>query len=209
MNKNQNKDHFYEMDSTVTPAIFDTGSNVILTPLRLLNEFKQKYFKSYLDDETCTVLEDSSTSFGFRCESSLDYEVFPSLHFVFDNDISYEIKAKYLFIDDSYGKLFRMVFTKTPANGWLLGQPFLKQYHMVFDLEDNTIGFYHNNKNSEIVQSNEISLKEYTYVTEESNIESKENSNILYICLFCGVALILLLSFFIIRGVLKNKKNIK
>jgi hypothetical protein len=139
---NMSKLKAYEITSDQKPAIFDTGSNVILAPTELADKFRDIFFRELLDNKTCMMLDDDNSSSGFRCNKDANFENFPIIKFVFDNNFTYDLKTKDLFLESYNGYMFRIVFGRVPGNGWLLGQPFLRQYHMVFDHEDNSVGFY-------------------------------------------------------------------
>ncbi len=132
-----------------TPAIFDTGSNVILAPPHYSETFKNIFFGLAIKNGKCISLQDYSGSYGFRCNEDIDFEKdFPKILFKFDNDKIYEISNKFLFNLENNKYIFKIVFSYVPGNGWLLGQPFLKSYHMVFDYEQDNIGFYTDNKSN-------------------------------------------------------------
>lgn len=146
-NEDSNDEKYYlEVSNGSAPAIFDTGSNVIIAPLNLYAAFKKIFFKEHLEKGTCSNLYDSDNSKGFKCADEVIITgEFPKIHLLFDNDITYELSIDDLFYSDYEGKIFRIIFSNVPGNGWLLGQPFLKQYHMVFDHEDDSVGIYHKN----------------------------------------------------------------
>lgn len=153
------------------PAIFDTGSNVIIAPQNMFTSFRDIMFKKHLSDGTCHIMQDYSNSSGFRCNQSIDFEDFPMLHMAFDNNNSYGMLTKELFIEEDGGQLFRIVFSKVPADGWLLGQPFLKNYHMVFNKEDNTIGFYDNDQKMVQKNHNNVFFEESDIYVEASEVD--------------------------------------
>lgn len=132
----------FQITNEQKPVIFDTGSNVILAPIELADKFRDIFFRELIDNKTCMMLDDDNSSSGFRCNKDANFENFPIIKFVFDNNFTYDLNTKDLFIESYNGYMFRIIFSKVPGNGWLLGQPFLKQYHMVFDHEDNSVGFY-------------------------------------------------------------------
>lgn len=143
INTNENEQNILlELTKTDSPAIFDTGANAILAPPYLYEHFRDYYFKELIEQKLCSLLEDYRDNTGFRCNDDIDFDILPKLYFVFDNNYTYEIHPKYLFVNNWNGKLFRIIFSNVPGNGWLLGTPFLKQYHMVFNHDDDTIGFY-------------------------------------------------------------------
>jgi len=81
--QNEEKKQVIELSNTNVPAIFDTGSNVIMAPPELFQRFKDVYFKQYLDNGTCKTIQDYSSSYGIQCKSDTDFETFPTILFVF------------------------------------------------------------------------------------------------------------------------------
>jgi len=157
-----------------TPAIFDTGSNVILSPPHYSDVFYNIFFLKTLKNGKCISLKDYSGSYGFQCNDTINFQDdFPSILFKFDNEKIYEIHNKFLFNFENSKYTFKIIFAHVPGNGWLLGQPFLKNFHMVFNKQDDNIGFY---------SDNHINLKE-TYEKEDinQNVVFQEDYNKKYI----------------------------
>jgi hypothetical protein len=88
-------------------------------------------------------MEDNSGISGFNCDNNT--VPLPTLYLKFDNNSIYAVESKYLF-DPEHKGVFKVVFGDSPGNGWLIGEPFLRQYHVVFNHEDNTVGFYNGKK---------------------------------------------------------------
>jgi hypothetical protein len=164
-----NDKKFREISNKITPAIFDTGSNVIIAPPELFEAFKTKFFKQAMKDNHCFSVEDYSNTRSIKCKHDFDVETLPKISFVFDNDYRYELANKELFQDDSGDKMFRIYFSTVPGSGWLFGEPFLVQFHMVFDYEDDSVGFY-NNKNIRDIQVKLLKIEEI--VPEDTDYSS-------------------------------------
>jgi cathepsin D len=141
--KNDNKILF--MASNIyNSAIFDTGANVIVAPLYLFQSFKSNYFHNLLREGVCEAVEDFSINKSFICTLDINIYDFPKILISFSNGFLYTLDVKHLFIDIYDKKIFKIIFGNVPGGGWLLGQPFLKSYHTIFDLENNQIGFFVN-----------------------------------------------------------------
>lgn len=180
-----NADEEYNKNSSegsnhITPAIFDTGSNVILAPPHYSEAFKRVFFAKAIKKGKCISLQDYSGSYGFQCHNDVSFENdFPQILFKFDNGKIYEISNKLLFTYDDTKYTFKIIFAHVPGNGWLLGQPFLKNFLMVFDYENDSIGFYTDNTNEPNNAAN-------NYVNE-SKLKGKfyneayiQNNNLIY-----------------------------
>lgn len=165
------------------PAIFDTGSNVILAPPHYSEAFKNIFFAKAINNKKCISIQDYSGSYGFSCNENIDFENdLPNILFKFDNEKIYEISNKFLFNFENGKFIFKIVFAHVPGNGWLLGQPFLKNYHMVFDYEADNIGFFTDNKGNEnesIFVENDKNEIDLILQQKENNftIDNENNNN--------------------------------
>ena len=105
-----------------------------------INEF---YFNEYLNNNYCkeeTIIKDRYI--GYVCNNKIDLEKFTPLKlkqkeldftFILDyNDLFLEINKKYYYL---------VIFQKTKQNYWSFGEPFLRKYNLIYDLEKKIIGF--------------------------------------------------------------------
>lgn len=196
-------------------AIFDTGSNIVVAPPEYFIKFKKLFFQKFIDQKICHLIGDSEGSNSFKCMENIDFNSFPILKFVLDNNYTYEIEAKHLFTPSYNGFLFRIVFGNVPGKGWLLGQPFLRQYHIVFDQEENTIGLHNGDVRKDKVQHiDKFDVMKIAYIYEEDEILNKIYDNqfsnnlktaLFYIMIYFSFgiifAFILISTYFIIRRV--------
>lgn len=142
------------------PAIFDTGANAIIAPINLFEKFKNIYFRKHLDSKECSIIDDlGNNTKAFKCKYQIDL---PKIYIQFDNDLIYPFDSKYLFVQED--NLYYIFFGTSPANGWLIGLPFLRQYHMVYDNENGNIGFYNGKKQNHILGFIEV-IPEDEYIT--------------------------------------------
>jgi hypothetical protein len=202
------KKKMLQITSTMKPAIFDTGSNVIIAPLELFNKFKTHYFKKEIQNRTCRAIEDYKADKSFICDSKLNFEEMPKLSFVFDNDYIYELNTKDLFVNKSSSEsenVFKIVFSEVPGSGWLLGQPFLRQFHMVFDYDFDSIGFYPNK--DELESTIVTNLIDYDVESISYEQTGWKIFLIYYAICFYSLGLFMAASAFIYMRFIKNKKQ--
>jgi hypothetical protein len=197
MNRNSNIldnkafDFTVHSDSESKPAIFDTGSNVIIAPSEYFDKFKNLFFKDLIDNKSCNLLEDYYDSQSFRCSKNVDFNSFPVLKFVFDNNYAYELDIKSLFVSNINGYLFRIIFGNVPGSGWLLGQPFLKQFHVVFDHDDNTVGLYRNKPLRKIHNITELNIVKISDDTNRQSVYHSIKNTLPFVALYYSFGIIL------------------
>jgi hypothetical protein len=187
------------IDSSTDPLIFDTGANVIIAPPKLYKAFQTNYFRKYLDTEVCDPIEDFSGSNGFICkEIPTD---FPIVYLELENGKQYPIHSKYLFSGNKGGYMFKILFTHSPGGGWLLGQPFLKQYHVVFDQDKDEIGLY-------TTQALKDNTKALEFLDKQTNNESQYGDvSYTYLYGILGLALIVIIAISVFIVFRKKKEN--
>lgn len=202
------KRRMLQLTSQMKPAIFDTGSNVIIAPLNLFEKFKTHYFKKEIQNKSCRAIEDYKSDKSFICNFNVNFEKMPKLSFVFDNDYIYELNTKDLFVNKSSSEsenVFKIVFSEVPGSGWLLGQPFLKQFHMVFDYDDDSIGFYPNK--DELQSSIVTNIIDYDVNSISYEPIGWKIFIIYYVIIFYSLGLIMAFSAFIYLKFIKSKKQ--
>jgi hypothetical protein len=192
-----------EITHEPVPAIFDTGSNVIIAPYQYYEILKDKLFKTSLENKECYNLKDVGGTMGFRCNNNVNFDTFPKLQFVFDNNNAYDLQTEDLFIRDAQEYMFRIIFSSVPGNGWLLGQPFLKQFFMVFDKDDDSVGFYHKEEGKIMTMKNAMISISETIDLDVYNSNNNNNSSIIstiiyYIIIYYAIGISILILIIII-----------
>ena len=135
------------------------------------------------------------------------YNEFPKIkfhHLLLGYD--FEFTAKDLFLEKKGNIYFLMAIKLDKGDKWILGKTFIKKYQIVFNNDMRTLGFYlKGNQMNKIIKPKEI----INYV------DSKRNSNIFVIILFCFIISIII--FCLIRiycikkriWIFKDKRNAK
>jgi len=128
---------FYSARSIGEWAVLDTGSSANLFPSDLQNYFYNNYF--YIQRYCYSYFDIGLMADSFYCNADYtDVNKLPSINFIF-NGYSYEVPAVSLFIKVQSKLYFKIYFR---GSAYLLGQPFLENFHIVFDNDNNKIGFY-------------------------------------------------------------------
>jgi cathepsin D len=141
-----NVTNFYkEAHSVNSKAILDSGSNFIFAPFDLIEEIK-KVFSKFPECKNETDLNSGISV--FYCSENFDTSFFPNFSFIF-NGYGYTVPGKRLFkkIDANGEKiLFFTFYFDRGFNYWLLGQYFLRNFHVLFDHEKDVVGFTADNQ---------------------------------------------------------------
>lgn len=114
--------------------IFDSGTTLIV-----IDTLSFASIYSYLSDDYNCILNDDSTFMGCKCSSSSSM---PSMNFNFN---SFNVK-----VPDSrlwyYEKGFcTLLVTPGDLNFWILGDVFLQDYYMVYDMDNMTVSITETN----------------------------------------------------------------
>ncbi len=148
-------------------------------------EYFMKYLiKKYVDNINCIKIGNEYDIFSFACNNSFDIKNFPSMKF-YSRDFGRNFTFEYKDLFYNYEGLNYCLLSggKEWKNNWVLGKPFLQNYHFVFDPDKKLIA-YNNDDNS---------------FNFDKNI-------ILIIVVFLMFALIICLLFFIKYMVKKTRK---
>ena len=140
--------NFYKAISINKSAVFSSNMNLLNVPIDNIQFFMQNYFNKYpsYQSSMCIIKQDGQ-NFYILCDMDLfDLHKAPPLHLVL-NGYAYHISQYDLFKEiftDNYIRyyLFKIMFTNTPYNQWILGYSFMKHFIMVFDSEKSQVGLY-------------------------------------------------------------------
>jgi len=116
-------------------ALFSTLEPYIKAPYKSIEFFRKEYFNN---SSNCEVIELSSEIYVFKCKN--EEKITKDINIVI-NSAAYQIQSFDLFTQKEDYKVFNIHFSKE-TNNWVFGQIFLKNYQVVFNGENNSIGFY-------------------------------------------------------------------
>lgn len=168
---------------------------LILAPFIIKQYLRRKFFAP-----NCIEKNDPKRNITiFHCTKKLNITNWKNISFVLKNiDNEFVLTYQDLFIetDDEYISLFAFDSIYLPSHTplWILGEPFLKKYQLVFDLDRKIIGVYKENNNS---NKNDI----------ENKINNQYGYNIIYIVVIIILSLIVIaLVVYIIYYIKKPRK---
>ena len=178
-------------------VIFDSAYNYISMPKRHLNNFNKQFMQEFFND-SCIEIKDNDEIY-FICDDDEKIKQ-GSIAFLMGG-YGYVIPWNKLFKqieDDKYEMLIR--FHKENDDIFSFGYPFTSQFVIVYNAEDNQLGFYGGEK---------IDLKKDwdEYMAGESPIQKKEKMKKLltYGGIFGGILLFIIIALVIRSN--KMKKN--
>ena len=178
--------------------VFDTASVYNYAPMYLMDQFQEAFKEECLGQ---TQIRNGRKVGFFKCRN-VNKKMY--LSFVI-NDFSYILSNHNLFTFDLYEEdhtLLNMILVFTDIDYILLGVPFIEQYHILFDLEDDKI-FLHNDRE----HNGEDFITSYN--ENNNNSEKLKNSEIKYIyfIILCCVVLVVLNIFICKKKLYRNKSN--
>lgn len=113
-------------------GIVDTGTSFLYVPKRVYDYF----FKEL--NKTGKFARDKDGFMSFKCRVE-DIEGFPDLKFTVDGQELIISSKNYLFFE---GGVCYLLMESSTSNYWLIGQVFIRQYYMKFDMQNFQIVAY-------------------------------------------------------------------
>ena len=135
-----NGDNYTILSST---AIFDTGYAYIRGPFFHVDKIFNKIIE--LSGNKCKYIlsEEKKENIKLICDSDIDKSIFPDISFDIVGFkmtlLKYDLFRKIL-LNDGSKKYEVIIIGDNSYDYWNLGEPILKNYDMVFNYEDNTVG---------------------------------------------------------------------
>ncbi|CAG9314314.1 unnamed protein product [Blepharisma stoltei] len=116
--------------SSSTTAVIDTGTSLIYGPLNDVNDFLYMLIKDY----NCY-----NTNIGVVCSCN-HISSLPSITFELDN-IDFEVTADKYMVEEYKGYCVVEIGGSSSLDFWLLGDIFIRQYYINYDMDGKRIGF--------------------------------------------------------------------
>ena len=175
--KDINLDYAFEANARVT---FDSAYPYISFPKRHLREFKNNFMNKFFNNTYKEKKDDDATYFVVTDESLVAQA---SIAFVMEG-YAYVIPSDKLFIENEDGEYEMLIrFYKENDNIFSFGNPFVNFFTIVYDYEDQEIGFYGGDRI-------EMTKEWYDYMNEMTPEQQKAKRKRMYI--YGGVGFFLL-----------------
>ena len=120
-------------------AYFDSNEDYTKAPISFISYLKEKIFKSFLENQSCKLFNDSlesNTYFYCLCRK---IQNFPKFVFYIDN-YAITLNFSQMFVEDE-GKCFLSI-NPNKENKWIFGTLFLQNFATEFDYLKNQIRFH-------------------------------------------------------------------
>ena len=126
----------------------DLGLNLIIGPESFRKILLEEFFKKNLESKNCKEnyffnIKDEQFYIFYSCNVETEFIEIPKLRFYHkDFNETFELSFENLFNKYKNRFIFNIIFKKKPQNEWTFGKLFLTNYPLVFDLEQERIGYY-------------------------------------------------------------------
>ena len=139
-------------------------------------------FKFSLDDFESDLIQKFTYDYtAYYCDKDVDVSDIINENITFKSakiESEFILDIKELWLERNEFKYFLILKCwDYSTNYWVLGKPFFKKYHMVFNIDDKTLGFYKN--------------VNFNYKDDNlNNYNGKKDNSILYISIISGLVVI-------------------
>ena len=122
-----------------TRASFFSFRQKALVPSDVFDYFEKNYFDKYIKDGVCQKFNVKSYDI-FGCKQII--EDAPRLNFIY-GDWVMSLPPKKLFAYKKNSELYEfIIYHKKNFESWSLGRPIVRHFHMVYDYQNQEVGFY-------------------------------------------------------------------
>ena len=189
-------------------------------------EYKKYIFQNYFDflfqDNVCKIEKSNNININevikneefevISCDSKRFDEKkkdinFPFLYFIQKDILNYTFvfNSFDLFnkINDKY--YFLIIFPRNLKQNWYLGFPFFKSYHLIFNYDTKTLGFYSYNSNYEHEEVKKDKSIEIGDMKINTNLSSYSYLRIIFEIFICIILIII--AYFIGKKINKERKK--
>ena len=114
----------------------------IVAPIPFFEIISQHFFEKYRN--ICNKIKIAGSLFRYiECQEKFNISNFPNLSFVYEDDITFNLTYKDLFIFDKVKKKYIfLILYEGYTSDWVLGRLFLRKYQFVFNGKTKKIGYY-------------------------------------------------------------------
>ena len=143
------KYHKEEKSFNIKEVEFDIGLNLLIGPEEYRIKIYENFFKKQIENKMCKEeiffnKKDNQFYLAYSCDMDLEVSDFPGLSF-YSKELNYSLIFDYPQLLTIFQKkvYFKVVFKRKAENKkWILGRGFMEIYPMIFDVDNERIGFY-------------------------------------------------------------------
>ena len=143
------KYHKEEKSFNIKEVEFDIGLNLLIGPEEYKIKIYENFFKRQIENKICKEeiffnKKDNQFYLTYSCDMDLEVNDFPSLSF-YSKELNYSLIFDYPQLLTIFQKkvYFKVVFKRKAENKkWILGRGFMEIYPLIFDMDNERIGFY-------------------------------------------------------------------
>ncbi len=183
---------------------FDFG--MIVAPKETQDIIEKEFFNEYYKNNIC--FNDSLTINNYiYCKNVKEFNVnnFKSIYFKsVDLNIIFELSYEDLFYFTNEYIYFLILFRESK---WIIGEIFLKKYHLVFNQDEKTIGYYLGMEKEKEKSKNETDTNDKN--NNDINKESKSEFNFIHVLLILILLTLIIIAIilYVKKGKRKNRAN--
>ena len=177
------------IDFKIARIQFD--SRIIIAPNEMGDFLEKIFFGEYISKNICFFNKTSISKYIYCKNKKFDVKKFKSIYFKnVELNIIFELSFKELFYENGENIYFLIIFR--PVDDWIFGDIFLEKYHLVFNQEAKTIGYYQGMEKEE---------------TENDGKNSKITLTHLLLILILLAVIVVGVVLYIKKGPRKNRAN--
>ena len=192
--KKKNLDLAFEVGARVT---FDSAYPYISIPKRHINDFKIHFMNPHFNNTYKEKREDDTTYFVCTDESLVKQA---SISFIMEG-YAYVIPSEKLFVENDDGEYEMLVrFYKENDNIFSFGSPFVDFFTIVYDYEDQEIGFYGGERI-------ELTKEWYDYMNDNTPEQQKAKKKRMYLYGGIGFFILVVIIFLIYRNKQRERRR--
>ena len=190
----KNLDYAFEAHARVT---FDSAYPYISIPKRHLRDFKQNFMNTYFNNSYIEKKDGDATYFVCTDESLI---LNANIAFIMEG-YAYIIPSDKLFQENDDGQYEMLIrFYKENDNIFSFGEPFLNFFTLVYDYEEQEVGFYGGDRI-------EMTKEWYDYMNEMTPEQQKAKKKRMYIYIGIGFFLLVIIIALAYRNKRENDMN--
>ena len=177
---------------------------IIVAPEQIVDILEKEFFEEYLNKNICFKVYLSINTY-FYCKNTKEFDARKFKDLSFKNvelSIIFKLGYKELFYSKGDYIYFLIIFRK--VDEWIFGEIFLKKYHLVFNQDLKSIGYYQDMENEDN-NNNKSNGEDNNKGKDRNNFKLTLTNILLLLILLCII--IVSIVFYTKKGKRKNRAN--